>query len=333
MEMDDGKKEYRHNSTYGKSSVSSGDQWSVLGGKHADSSDRGGKHADSSDRGGKHGDSSDRGRKHADSVECCDKESVVVSGFETSTIDHSSASGCSHGTEGTRRRKRKSRWDIPAEECMHPRIRTSFSGAGKLNVDDDIPPGFSSPRSDPIIPASNQERETSIKHPSNIVLADSQERFIARMPLSYGIPTSLMQQFGILEAEAAEVWTVAPGLPFHPFPPLPPSATEKGERLTTAAKCASEPLEKTGQEDVRLSGKKRTLTCCLDQPDMNISMANGHQDCLGEEGSYILGRKYFRQQKLNQSKLVRNGWEHLGSTRNGVRGVSLGNGTDQFGDS
>lgn len=330
MEVDDGKREFRQNSTYGKSS---GDQWSVRGGKHADSSDRDFKHADSSDRGGKH-DSSDRGGKRADSVECCDKESVVVTGFETSTLDPSSASGGSHGADGTRRRKRKSRWDIPAEECMHPRIRTSFSGDGKQNVDDDVPPGFSSPCNGSIIPASNQERETSVKHPSNIVSADSQERFIARMPLSYGIPSSLVQQFGVLETEAAELWTVAPGLPFHPFPPLPPTAIKKGEQLTAAAKCVSEPLEKTGEDDdVCYSGKKRTSPCSLDQPDINISMANEHQDFPGQEGSYSLGRKYFRQQKLNHSKLVRNGWEDRGSTRNGVPGVGLEHGTNQFGDS
>ncbi|XP_057773185.1 histone-lysine N-methyltransferase ASHH2-like [Salvia miltiorrhiza] len=278
MEMDDGKMEYRQHSTYGKLSVSSGDHWS------------------------------DRGGKHADSVECCDKLPVVVSGIETSTLDHSSASGCINETNGTRTRKRKSRWDTPPEECMHPGIRANLSGDGRQNVDNDTPPGFSTPCNDTIVPAaafsnapSHQERETVIKHQSSIVLADSQDRFVACMPVSYGIPSSLVQQSGVLEGEAAEVWTVAPGLPFHPFPPLPPCVSNKGKQSSPLAKCVSEPLEKTGQDDaVRYSGKKRTMTCSLDTPEMNISTA--HPNFQPEEGSHDMGRKYFRQQKLNHSK-------------------------------
>ncbi|KAH6785799.1 hypothetical protein C2S51_038254 [Perilla frutescens var. frutescens] len=309
MEMDDGKMEFRQHSTYGKLSVSSGDH------------------------------RSDRDGKHADSVECCEKQPVVASGVETSTLDHSSS-----GTNGTRTRKRKSRWDM--EECVRPRIRTGLSGDGKPNVDDDIPPGFSSLCNDPPVPAiacSNtlhrQERDTSFKLPSDIELADSQERFIARMPLSFGIPSSVVQQFGVLEAEAADVWTVAPGLPFHPFPPLPPCAGDKGEQQTSVPKCDSEPVQDNVACLAHYSGKKRTMTCSLDPPEMNNSMENEHPEFQREEGSYNLGKKYFRQQKWNQSKLgppwlrLRNGWGNSGGSRNGVPGVDFGNETNQFGDS
>ncbi|KAL1561204.1 [histone H3]-lysine(4) N-trimethyltransferase [Salvia divinorum] len=264
MEMDDAKMEFRQHSTYSKSSVSSGDH------------------------------RSDRGGKHADSVESCDKQPVVLSGIETSAPNLSSASGCSYGTNGTRTRKRKSRWDTPPEECMHPSFRASLSGDRNQNADNDIPPGFSTPCNDSITPAttcsnalSHQERERFSKLPSGIVLADSQDRFVARMPVSYGIPSSLMQQFGVL-GEAAAVWTVAPGLPFHPFPPLPPCASDKGEEPTPAAKCVSEPLEKAVQDDiashVRYSGKKRTMT------EMNTSIKNEHPDFQQEEGPRKLGR-------------------------------------------
>ncbi|XP_042059152.1 histone-lysine N-methyltransferase ASHH2-like [Salvia splendens] len=265
MEMDDGKREFRQQSTNGKLSVSSGDH-----------------------RNG-------RGGKHADSVESCDKQPVVVSGIETSAPNLSSASGCSNGTNGTRTRKRKSRWDTPPEECMHPNIRARLSVDRNQNADNDIPPGFSTPCNDSIIPAttcsnaiSHQERETFRKHPSGIVLADSQDRFVARMPVSYGIPSSLMQQFGVI-GEAAAVWTVAPGLPFHPFPPLPPCASDKGEEPSPVAKCVNEPLEKSRQDDVashvRYSGKKRTPT------EMNISIENEHPDFQQEEGSRKLGSR------------------------------------------
>lgn len=308
MELDDGKMEFRQHSTYGKLSVSSGDHWS------------------------------DRGGKHADSVECCDKQPVVASGVETSTLDNSSASGCSYGTNGTRTRKRKSRWDCPAEECMHPK---------KPNVDNDIPPGFSSPCNEPVLPAtasstavSFRGRDAFSKHSSEIVLADSQERFTARLSVSYGVPSSVVRQFGVLEAEDVPVWTVAPGLPFHPFPPLPPCASDKGEQPTLVAKCVGEPVEKTGQGNAACySGKKRTMSCSLDPPEMNITMASEHPDFQPGEGSYNLGRKYFRQQKWNHSKLappwlrMKNGWGHSASTRNGVPGVDFGNGTNQFADS
>lgn len=321
MEMDDGKMEFHQRSSYGKLSVSSCDQWS------------------------------DRGGNPAESIECCNTQSVVASGVvETSSLDHSSASGCSNGTNGTRIRKRKSRWDNPVEENMHPRIRTSLSGDGKPNVDEDIPPGFSSPCNDSMVPAiassaalNRQGREMCIKRPLDIiVLADSQERFIARMPVSYGVPSTVVQQFGVLEVEAADVWTVAPGLPFQPFPPLPPYANNKGDPPTSAAKCASfsEPAEKAEQDNgtcvARHSGQKRMMTCSSDPPEMNISMANERPDFQREGGSYNLGRKYFKQQKWNHSKLVppwvrmRNGWGHPGNTRNGLPGVGFGNGANQF---
>lgn len=247
---------------------------------------------------------SDQGGKPSESTECYEIQ-----------MDHSSASGCSNGT---RIRKRKSRWDIPVDEYMHPRIRTGLSGDGE---DEDAPPGFSSPCKDSVGP----ERDACIKHPCNIVLADSQDRFIACMPISYGLPSSVVQQFGALEA--ADIWSVAPGLPFHPFPPLPPSISNREDKPTS-------PVEKAEQDNgicVARHFAKKGVT--MD----NDSVVNELPDFQQEGYSGNLGRKYFRQQKLNHSKLpppwirMRNGWGSTGNLRNSMPGVDFGNGgANQF---
>ncbi|KAK4387336.1 Histone-lysine N-methyltransferase ASHH2 [Sesamum angolense] len=291
----------------------------------------------------------DRAGKPAEATECFSAQKVASVTAEASTLDHSFASGSSSGTNGTRTRKRKSRWDNPTEEHLHPKIMTNLLGDGKPNNDEDIPPGFSPPFIDSMVPSNvssaapnRLERDTSINHPFDVVLGDSQQRFIARMPVSYGVPSSVMQQFGVRQAETAEVWTVAPGLPFHPFPPLPPHARNIGDPPTSAAKCTSlsEPAEKseqvTGNSGAHHSGQKHVTTHSVDPPEINISIANDRPEFQREGGSSSLGRKYFRQQKWNPSKLVppwvrmRNSWGYGGNTRNGVPGVCSGNGANQF---
>ncbi|KAL0365915.1 UNVERIFIED_CONTAM: Histone-lysine N-methyltransferase ASHH2 [Sesamum radiatum] len=291
----------------------------------------------------------DRAGKPAEATECFNTQKIASGTAEASTLDHSFASSFSSGTNGTRTRKRKSRWDNPAEEHLLPKIMTNLLGDGKPNNDEDIPPGFSPPCIDSMVPANassaapnRQERDTSINHPFDVVLGDSQQRFIARMPVSYGVPSSVMQQFGVRQAETAEVWTVAPGLPFHPFPPLPPHARNTGDPPTSAAKCASlsGPAEKSEQVTdnsvAHHSGQKHMTTLSVDPPEINISIANDRPEFQREGGSSSLGRKYFRQQKWNPSKLVppwvrmRNSWGYGGNTRNGVPGVCSGNGANQF---
>ncbi|KAK6115600.1 hypothetical protein DH2020_007869 [Rehmannia glutinosa] len=305
MEMDDGKME-PHHSSYGRLSVSS---------SYDHSNDRGGKPA----------------------------ELTVASGtVEASTLNHSAVPNSSNGTTETRIRKRKSRWDNPPEE--HPRIRTKLSGDKKPNSDVDIPPGFSSPCKDSaspgfsspskdspppgfsspcknsIVPAdasitalNHQERNVCINPPFDIVSGDSHKRFISSMPVSYGVPYSVMQQFGVLQAETAESWKLAPGFPFHPFPPLPPYA-----------KCSpiNEPAEKSEQGN-------GTCVAHDSGPSENISVANEFQR--EGVGCNSLGRKFFRQQKWNHTKPVppwvrmRNGWGH-----GAPPGVAFGNGGNQF---
>ncbi|KAL3634790.1 hypothetical protein CASFOL_021844 [Castilleja foliolosa] len=225
-------------------------------------------------------------------------------------------------------RKRKSRWDNPAEDekSVHSRIK---------KTDPDIPPGFSSPYRDEAgppgfssLPCNDDSAPPGFQPPCkndtvpfNAVLGNSQARFISSMPVSYGVPFSVMQQFDAITSENAENWKVAPGWPFHPFPPLPPQS--KANLPALDGNCA---------KNHHLSGQKRTM----DSPDMNVQVGPGFQR---DGGSYSLGRKYFRQQKWNHTKAaqppppwvrMRNGWVHGGNTRNGTPLPGFGNGANQF---
>ncbi|KAL8482235.1 hypothetical protein ACS0TY_028403 [Phlomoides rotata] len=264
---------------------------------------------------------------------------------ETSTLDLS-ASGGGCGTNEPKTRKRKSRWDIPVEP-PHSRTRTNSVGDTKLNVDDDIPPGFSSPCNGAMVPINDAstainhpETEMRIKQqqPSNAILADSQSRFVARMPLSYGVPYSVMQQFGNHQAESPERWAVAPGLAFHQFPPLPV------DRLTSTARGASLSEECTDKAGLCTNtcvtiqtDQQYTKTSGINTEGRNFSVANGQPDFQQGGPCNNLGRNYFKQQKLNHVKLappwvrMRNGWGYIGNNaRNGLPGVGLANGAKDF---
>lgn len=232
------------------------------------------------------------------------------------------------GTNEPKTRKRKSRWDIPAGP-PHSRPRTNSVGDTKLNVDEDTPPGFSSPK------VLMNDASTPSNHPETI-LADSQPRFVARMPLSYGVPYSVIQQFGTHQAESRDRWAVAPGLVFHPFPPLPPWALREVDRSMSTARHASL------SEECTEKARQCTDTCVTIQTDQqypegnNVSVANG-QPGFQQGGVSNLGRNYFKQQKLNHVKLappwvrMRNGWGFVDNNgRNGMPGVGLENGAKDF---
>ncbi|KAL0360281.1 UNVERIFIED_CONTAM: Histone-lysine N-methyltransferase ASHH2 [Sesamum radiatum] len=235
----------------------------------------------------------DGGAKPSEQINTPEMQSGAASGtVETSTPDLPSALGTICGNNTTKTRKRKSRWDNPVEEYPHSRSRINVAGDDKLNTDEDAPPGFSSPcngghRVQSIAASTtmnHQERETCIKqHPVDIISGDSQSRFVARMPLSYGISYSLMQQFGIRKAETSDCWTVAPGVPFHPFPPLPSYPHSKEELPTSAAGCASfsETAEKMEQNNDTCityhTGQIHPGLCSINPPEQNVSVANGPQ--------------------------------------------------------
>ncbi|EPS67389.1 hypothetical protein M569_07380, partial [Genlisea aurea] len=158
---------------------------------------------------------------------CGDSQPIAPSASASTAVPVglSSTLPCSPATSGTRIRKRKSRWDCPAEDYPNSRVRSNFMGDEKMNIDDDVPPGFSFNNCAPLNSCCNQERETKIDEEMHMkqnlwdtVCGEPQSKFNARMPLSYGIPYSAVQQVGVLKEQG---WVRAPGVPFHPFPPLP----------------------------------------------------------------------------------------------------------------
>nr|KYP69999.1 Histone-lysine N-methyltransferase ASHH2 [Cajanus cajan] len=170
-------------------------------------------------------------------------------------------------TKGARKRKRKSRWDQPAETNSHSDAVMSSIGESQ-NIYEDVPPGFSCP----------------------IVIGHPKEKFNSRLPISYGMPWSVAQQYGTPHAEFSECWVTAPGMPFNPFPPLPPYPRDKDYEMIPSTTGAN-------PEDSNL-----------------LFEDNKHITKRLKGDSNDLGTRYFRQQKWNNSKIHRpwfrkNAWE------------------------
>lgn len=116
---------------------------------------------------------------------------------ETPSVSDGCIQPTSSSLPETNGRKRKSRWDQPS---------TSKEQRTMTDVQDDLPPGFSSPCTDA----------------PNAVTAQPQAKFLSRLTVSYGIPLSIVHQCGSPCKDDPNSWSVAPGVPFAPFPPLPP---------------------------------------------------------------------------------------------------------------
>ncbi|XP_074280193.1 uncharacterized protein LOC141605369 [Silene latifolia] len=164
----------------------------------------------------------------------------------------------------TRPRKRKSRWDQPADPKLpkrrkeqginpfspdkikaSPKPEASKEGCSTTddpmgNSEDDAPPGFSCLQNDEVSPpgfSSSIPAQNSRSLEPVVSLGLLQERFNPGIPVAYGIPFSVLQHFGCHESGTAESWEIAPSFPFKPFPPLPPYPCDKNARLKP---CPSE---------------------------------------------------------------------------------------------
>ncbi|KAL9245134.1 hypothetical protein vseg_018819 [Gypsophila vaccaria] len=165
----------------------------------------------------------------------------------------------------SRPRKRKSRWDQPADPASlrrskEQRIERSSPGKVKRSPiaeantgverdvsenndcskmdgvmegsEDDVPPGFSCLQDTEDAPpgfSSSLPRKNvcSLECPPGVSAGELQERFNPGIPVAYGIPYSVLQQFGSLQSGTADSWEIAPSFPFKPFPPLPPHPYNK----------------------------------------------------------------------------------------------------------
>ncbi|KAJ1387368.1 Zinc finger, CW-type [Sesbania bispinosa] len=263
----------------------------------------------------------------------CGQQSMVV----TTSVDAATPEGCSTLStdrveiKGTKKRKRKSRWDQPAETNSHSDAVISSTDESQ-NIHEDVPPGFSCPiRS---LNASLNSGDPALQNashsgcPSDLVIGHPKEKFNSRLPVSYGIPWSVVQQYGTPHAEITGCWVTAPGMPFNPFPPLPPYPRDDKDcqpSNTTNAMTIDKPAE------VQQCDTSGLVNCCSDDmipsttgsnpEDMNLPCEDDKHDTKRlKDDSNDLGRRYFRQQKWNNSKYIDHG---LGGMDQKVMGTTL----------
>ncbi|KAL3339725.1 hypothetical protein AABB24_028375 [Solanum stoloniferum] len=195
------------------------------------------------------------GVKPSETEECTSHLMVESTTIDAGVLDGSSTSCVDGAPNGARKRKRKSRWDQEAELNVDQRIETNAADDRTQDIDD-APPGFSIPRkASRISCGASSSADCSLqepsckKHPHPMVTGHLRQRFISRLPVSYGIPLSKVQHFGSPQKERCDAWGVAPGVPFHPFPPLPTYPHDRRDPISHAdnAGIFSEPPQNPGQ--------------------------------------------------------------------------------------
>lgn len=317
----------------------------------------------------------DQGVKATEASDCSKQLVVAATSVAGAQEECSSLSVADFSTSGTKIRKRKSRWDEPAEspDIMSPqfkeqklqssslqdqescslleigenhtnRVNNDFimnhsmhdasdrADDGGQSMKEDVPPGFSYPLNTSLISPS-----TSVGHskcPFQMVTGHPQERFISWLPVSYGIPLSIMQQTGTSEAESVDSWIIAPGIAFHPFPPLPPSPCNRRNPSPCSVKSLS--VNQAGEIQRGSCGSATMDQSCpstsgAGSTDVSVAGTNNHHMFERARGcSNNLGKR-FRQQKWNNTKLAppwlrnRNGWGYIGNnSKNGTSNVGMG---------
>lgn len=337
-----------------------------------------------------HNNCRDQAVKTTEAMHCNNQSIVATNSVDAGILEGNSAS-CGNGcpTSGTKTRKRKSRWDQPAEtntdvrspqqklqksdpypqpavgevllyhknglngedkQCsdyMHvvsqkmnangadvgeqshdedapPGFLLPLNGPtdGEQSVDEDAPPGFSLPLngSSSVIDI-HRESSTPARCPDEVVMGHPRERFINRSAVSYGIPLPVVQQFGIPQGETLERWIVGPGVPFLPFPPLPSYPRAKREPPAYAGNSVA----MNRRPAICHSDQNTPSTSGARPPEVVTQSANNQHIFQQVQGSCNLGRRYFRQQKWNNSTLrppwirSRNAWGFMGNnSRNGI---------------
>ncbi|KAG5050455.1 hypothetical protein AAZX31_04G225800 [Glycine max] len=249
----------------------------------------------------------------------CSQQAMLV----TTPVDAENWEGCPvqslDGVEIKRakKRKRKSRWDQPADTNSHSDAVMSSIGESQ-NIPEDGPPGFSCPVGS--LNASLNSGNLALQNasrsgcPSDIVIGHPKEKFNSHLPVSYGMPWSA-QQYGTPHAEFPECWVTAPGMPFNPFPPLPPYPRDNKDcqpSNTTNAMIIDQPAE------VKQGDTSGMVNCCSDDmipsttgvnsEDSNLLFEDDkHKRLKGDSND--LGTRYFRQQKIHRPWFKRNAWK------------------------
>lgn len=192
-------------------------------------------------------------------------------------------------------RKRKSRWDQPSmtkeQRTMTVSSQQTVETNGNQDVQDDLPPGFSSPCMD--VP--------------DVITAQPQQKFLSRLPVSYGIPLSIIHQFGSPGKEDPTTWSVAPGMPFYPFPPLPPVSHGEFFAKRNGTACSFSVGNPTSSNEISPATTMPNQSCWNNS---RVAVTDSTVPNRKREFSSDIGTSYFRQQKQNVPPWMRNnGWE------------------------
>lgn len=285
----------------------------------------------------------DESLRPSEAIDCVMQSLVAKTSVDTAANEVGSspgAGGCQ--TNGPKVRKRKSRWDQPAETNLdsikHKKLMlesrvlpsredincpdhihnhcnkdeaVSSEDGGQI-TQEDVPPGFSSPFNPPLVSSDSssttdlsQQNVSQLRCAFDVAIAHPQGKFNSRLPVSYGIPLHILQQFGSSQAETVDSWVIAPSMPFHPFPPLPPFPRDKKDTPPASAvscKTIDGPAEEWQQDS------NHAPPCCPDEDNPSMTGANqSDADIPGTDGQHTfkrmrgssndLGKRYFRQQK------------------------------------
>lgn len=132
----------------------------------------------------------------------------------STSVDAGAPESCStlslNGVEikGEKKRKRKSRWDQPAETNSYSDAVIGSTNESR-SINEEIPPGFSCP-----IRSSNSTinsggpvllNASNPGWPSSLVTGQPKQKFNSRMPVSYGMPWSVAQLTELLRMSANSV--------------------------------------------------------------------------------------------------------------------------------
>ncbi|XP_027904008.1 LOW QUALITY PROTEIN: histone-lysine N-methyltransferase ASHH2 [Vigna unguiculata] len=274
----------------------------------------------------------------------CSQQSMHV----TTPVDADTQESCpAHSVDGVeikgpKKRKRKSRWDQPADSNSLCDAVMSSIGESQ-NIHEDVPPGFSCPIG-PLNASSLNSGNVVLQNasrsgcPSDLVVGHSKRKFNSHLPVAYGMPWSVAQQYGTPHTEFPERWVTAPGIPFVPFPPLPPYPRDNKDSQPSnnnnSAMIIDQPCEAMTRDhsaEVKEGDNSSMVTCCADDMIPSTTSANPQEsNLLFEENeakrmkgdSHDLVTKYYRQQKWNNSKIHRpwfrrNAWKCNENNSNG----------------
>ncbi|XP_014500972.1 histone-lysine N-methyltransferase ASHH2 isoform X2 [Vigna radiata var. radiata] len=270
----------------------------------------------------------------------CSQQSMHV----TTPVDADTQESCpAHSVDvveikGPKKRKRKSRWDQPGESNSLSDAVMSSVGESQ-NIHEDVPPGFSCPLNASSLNSGNLVLQNASRSgcPSDLVVGHSKRKFNSRLPVAYGMPWSVAQQYGTPHTEFPERWVTAPGIPFVPFPPLPPYPRDNKDSQPSnnyIAMIIDQPAEAMTRDhsaEVKEGDNSSMVTCCADDMIPSTTSANPEESNLLFEDneakrmkgdSHDLVTKYYRQQKWNNSKIHRpwfrrNAWKCNENNSNG----------------